>query len=518
MNIFNQFCKHVDSLIFSKENMGSAVMFIIDQSFIYEFCNRYSISERQLMQAVRSNLYGYSKDILRIKGILAIQMYAASKRANSDGVTVKNYRKRLSDLLDWHVDDLQQWMEDHQDSYWKSFYDWCDSHYFEISKCYPYSGTYRYVQYPVNLSQCVFTEEDLLYIAYCFIEKGLQQNEDLSETDFWRIIGRLRVANYCQTTHSKELVTTCKDTEIWQKQIFNFYLRWKGDYKLPYSYQKKKIEEIDKFLYLKGDFSSLEIRNTKLVLKESLPISKLSFQSASKIYSFKRDGLIIFKRDDIYEDYWQETRYLDKGHTGLAIVFSEKQYKYSGIRWGKVLLQSSSYKMYEFEETLSTSEFFTESRFYNLEGGLKIGRNTYLLGAAPVLVLSRSEQFLIDGELPMLNPVDGRLSLNYLKEGVHCIKFKNYKKLEFELVAANASSPDWINDNHSWMINNLDVLWESGRFDNGIVGMDFSSIPQRDEVSDNKSTLRLWAELHHNPTIEINSNNIAVATLKNILK
>ena len=41
--IFNKFCKHVDETIFSEENVGSYVAFVVDQSFVVDFCNVHSI-------------------------------------------------------------------------------------------------------------------------------------------------------------------------------------------------------------------------------------------------------------------------------------------------------------------------------------------------------------------------------------------------------------------------------------------------------------------------------------------
>lgn len=111
------------------------------------------------MEAVRGRLYSYHKDIKHIKGILAIQLYAASKRANSDGVTVKNYRNRLSRILNWDINDLQRWMEEHQEDYWETFYSWCDTHYFFVSKCKKKTGVGRYVQYPLMQSLCVLQKK-----------------------------------------------------------------------------------------------------------------------------------------------------------------------------------------------------------------------------------------------------------------------------------------------------------------------------------------------------------------------
>ena len=183
-----------------------------------------------LMDAVRANLYPYRIDIKHIKGILAIQLYAASKRANSGGITIKNYRDRLSQVLDWDINDLQRWMTDYQEQYWESFYTWCDTHYFFVAKCKRKTGAGRYVQYPIMQSVCVFTEEDMKYIAGAFVDSNLYPGEDVSEEDFWRSISKIGIIRYFCTQHSREVRLNSRTEDDYLRQIFNFYLRWNGEY------------------------------------------------------------------------------------------------------------------------------------------------------------------------------------------------------------------------------------------------------------------------------------------------
>ena len=81
--LFSIFCEFIDERIFSKDNIGSSVAFVVDNALINDFCKKNNINEYDLMHAVKSNLYLYPRNISHIKGILAIQLYAASKRANS---------------------------------------------------------------------------------------------------------------------------------------------------------------------------------------------------------------------------------------------------------------------------------------------------------------------------------------------------------------------------------------------------------------------------------------------------
>ena len=80
-SIFIKFCKYVDESIFPKENRGESIAFIVDQAFIDEFCKKHAVSENALLRDVRLNLNIVSKENhLHVKGVLAIQLYAATKR------------------------------------------------------------------------------------------------------------------------------------------------------------------------------------------------------------------------------------------------------------------------------------------------------------------------------------------------------------------------------------------------------------------------------------------------------
>lgn len=125
IEIFNTFCRYVDKEIFSEENIGSYVAFVIDQAFIKQFCRTYSISEYELMSSVKACIF--QRDILSIKGIIAIQLYAASKRAYSDGITARDYRDRLAQVLNWDIKEVQKWFQDYQEQSWELLYQWCDS-------------------------------------------------------------------------------------------------------------------------------------------------------------------------------------------------------------------------------------------------------------------------------------------------------------------------------------------------------------------------------------------------------
>ena len=524
IQLFSKFCQFIDERIFSEDNMGSSVAFVVDKALINEFCKRNGVDEHDLMHSVRYSLYSYSRNISHIKGILAIQLYAASKRANSGGITVKNYRDRLSQvLLDWDMNDLQRWMEDHQEYYWETFYDWCDSHFFFVAKCKRKTGAGRYVQYPLMQSLCVFTEEDLKCIAGAFVDYDLLPGEDLAERDFWRIINRYSLNSYFKTRHSHEVIYNSRTEDDYKRQIFNYYLRWDGEYKLGYSSSVKKqtAKDADEFIYLTEDLSKLQFRNANLKLTNELDVSKLTYKEISSLFSFKHKGLILFKKDDIYDNYWQECRYLEEddedneGEEGIALVFTN-QCKHRITYKSELLLKKyANVSIYRVKHSYSTSDLYTTKRFYSLEGGLKIGRSSYLLGAGPLLVVTKKSRFWVDGE-PMESSSENSFDLSCLEAGNHSVRFPNYKRIEFEIVRDNAFSPQWLDNYNKWGIDVEGALWDSFKKEIGIVGLDYTSIPQDSDSALNGSVLQRWGMMHVFSNMQKNESNSAIKVLSKI--
>ena len=57
-DVFRKFCYYVDEHIFSKENLGSYVALVVDQSFVDDFCKENHTTEETLSCAVLVKLYG----------------------------------------------------------------------------------------------------------------------------------------------------------------------------------------------------------------------------------------------------------------------------------------------------------------------------------------------------------------------------------------------------------------------------------------------------------------------------
>ena len=509
--IFNKFCKHVDETIFSEENVGSYVAFVVDQSFVVDFCNVHSIKEIDLMKSVRCSLY--RRDLLSIKGILAIQLYAASKRANSNGITEKNYRERLSQVLDWNINDLQSWMKEYQENSWESLYRWCDSHFFYITKCERKEYAGKYVQYPVKQALRVFTDEDLKYIAACFVDNNLQPGEDIQERDFKRLIGHSSLLSYIVTNHGRAVVENSISSDDYRAQIFNFYLRWNGEFKRRNNRntQTAAKESNDYIIYLKNDYSTIDIRKKTLSLVSSFDLNNSIAVSLKSYYTFKREGMLLFKKDDIYDNMWQETRFLEEGEEGIAICIVG-QCDHSIVRSShNLIIEKGKIRVYKIKESLSTRDLYTPKRFYCLDGGLKVGRQIYLEGACPVLKLEHTSEIWIDGTL--LKEKKLEYTLNHLSKGIHTIKIPHFKKIEIEVQAPSLKSHEWLADSNKWHYDRKQSLWLSEKYDKGTVGLDFSQMPMvSNDLS--KPVLRRWSDRFFLNKISNNETNIGIKIIK----
>ena len=497
--IFNVFCKFVDERIFSEENKGAYVAFVIDQTFIDDFCKVYKVKESRLMSAIRVYLMSDRRDDLYVKGIVAIQLFAASKRANDGKVTEQNYRDRLSQVLTLDLQELDKWMMSNQDRMWESLYDWCDRNFFQITKCEKRTGTGRYVQYPINQALRVFTEEDLRYIASCFIEKNLSPKEDIQKRDFKKIISNADIKYCIQTNHARLVIENSIREKDYYDQVFNYFLRWNGEYKdrngKSHNAIKNNTEPL--FLYLSEDdnFNTLELRTENLSLKKKFDLSTTSYKSLSESYNFKRKGIILFKHDDIYDSYWQETRYIEgDDQEGLVICYdaSDNNVRYTLRPY--LVCQNRFVQIFRIKHDYSTRIFYTKKRIYELYGGLKIGRQIYLKGATPILRLYSPTRIWIDGKAYRTVESEGDIFLDDLDVGRHYLKIQDYKRFEFEIRCPSDETKIWIKDYNQWIIDRYQNSWESRKFENGVVGLDFSAFPQK-QIEFESSVLRRWCDM-----------------------
>lgn len=515
-NYFFRFCQYVDETIFSDENRGSVVAFVVDQTFIDDFCKKFQTTEKMLLFDTRLYLGRINNDPFLIKGLIAIQVFAATKRANSDGITEANYRDRLSDLIFEDTNELQSWMSNYQDTYWSIFYRWCDKNNFLISKkCKPFYGTGRYVQYPLQEALRVFTAEALLNFARAFVENKLTPEDDFSYKTFWEIVSWPSLASYLDTSNARRIYFDPTLKEDAKNQIYNYFLRWDGEYRLKNnSSRRDKVTSSGNHLYLSADMKVFDIRDSDDRLLSSYPVTTAQYRILTNPKNHiptRRSGIFIF-REDPYYGIWKEVRFLEEDEEGIAIIFPSDSTMSFAFKDRPVLFSTSKLRAYKISLKTGPSIYFTEKRTCYLEGGLKAGSDKFILGAAPYLVNEENITVRIDHKV--LDDHSSRVSLNYLSEGSHIITIPGKKSIHFELVNPIIQPPEWNSKNKTWELGKNNNIWRTSKESDGISGMDFSC-SCRHINEDQTPPLQAWSLLYLGRRSD--SNNITIKTLKHIV-
>lgn len=174
------------------------------------------------------------------------------------------------------------------------------------------------------------------------------------------------------------------------------------------------------------DLNTLEFRTKDMVLQEPrLDINKLTYDTIKNEYTFRRkyNSVILFKQDDVYDNYWQETRYLTPGSIGRALIFKERSSLFFIPQ--DILKQSKSIIIVEIREDNDPFDCYSEEKPFSVVGGLKIGRDTYLLGAGPNISVSKNVPFWINGE-----KYQGIGEYPITEKGKNIVKFRDYHSIE----------------------------------------------------------------------------------------
>ena len=115
----------------------------------------------------------------------------------------------------------------------------------------------------------------------------------------------------------------------------------------------------------------------------------------------------------------------------------------------------------------------------------------------------------IDGKIVSETAIEGDFSLNHLEAGSHYLKLINSKKIKIEVVETSASIRGWENDYNKWQIGKKPVLWNNTKSESGIVGLDFSSVCDKESSLDESITKR-WVRALAFDEYHPNENNIAI--------
>ena len=108
---------------------------------------------------------------------------------------------------------------------------------------------------------------------------------------------------------------------------------------------------------------------------------------------------------------------------------------------------------------------------------------------------------------------EGNVYLNHLEEGHHYIKIQDYKKIDIDIIKAKPNKCDWMVNYHQWIIDKNNKRWENIKEEQGIVGLDYSVIPQN-KHKDEFPTLTRWSRLLTFGQQPENETNITLRIIK----
>lgn len=523
MSTYSEFCKYIKEAFFNDSMKGSYVSLIVDDKFINDACRSLDVKKQDLIVSVREFMFhnlrdNLEKDYTLSFGIIAIQLYTAYIRGDEAGN--KGYRTALTKLLGvYGVDAIKDWMEWNQERVWNSFYKWCDKNDFQIYHTYSSYGPWRYVRYILDSAKNTLNQRDLKAFGYDFVQHGLTPDEEMSEDDFWRALGGRSEIAYCNwhTLRCNNILSTHLNDESIFTQVYSyFYFHWDGSYTEPYTTKVRKVANLSEYsLYLSTEKECLDIRDGSFNKIFKIDISKSFERTLSPYYREKRKGVIVFKPSDDYENYWEETRYIDNGDKGLALIRRDRfNSRYSYL---KIIKIYDDWKLVEIKKTRLglTNEFFaSKEKPFVLEGGLKVDFHQYLKGGEPMVKVIRETKFWIDGESVVCDePNEYILTLDV---GRHIIKFLGYSPVAITIVDRETKVSEWQDNYTKWVANRKEgfvkpIKSTEEEKEQGFVGLDFSVLLKGNQIS--LPTTTRWIMAHQGKGLE-NEHNPIIKQLK----
>ncbi len=512
--IYKDFCEYIAKTFFTPERRGESVSMIVNKKFISNACESLGVTETKLIKECQKQFeYAYRIYYEGGKltlGIICIQLYAASKRANDYVATSRNYRIQLARLFDMCEEDISSLFNDYQDKIWSSFYKWCKDEGFKVYECKPFWGAGRYVQYPIKMSERTLTEEDLRYFASDFVTFNLYPHEDISFQEFKRILPNL-YRLHLNSSHARSIIYSYKEEAY--EQIYNFYRLWDGSY-INYG-KEEKAKESDLILLNEENWELIVYDSSSMKRKRSLQLKEANNYGFINQLPFKHDSLLLFHKHEDYEGYWEEKRYLDKEEEGIAVVFKQTYLYY---QFKDIIQEFPTCKVVRIKYSINNRNFFADDEIpYRLEGGLKIGmKSIYLINGTPLLFVKGKRRFWIDDK-PYDNKTDDWCQWTFTSASVgeHIIKIPGHKQLSFNIIDEPYISHAYPPDALKWKLDKKYKSWEQIiENDNVIVGLDFSSIPMKDNYT-NKSILNRWSNAIAYNKKKVGEKNLVINLITN---
>ncbi len=517
-DIYSLFGNYIKKNFLGNDKRGEEVFLVIDLYFINTFCIAHRITYDDFIHSIQRrwawNITS-SSGIIESLGFIGIQLYAASQMENEGGYSSNNFRDRICsiEMLDLHLKEWDEWAEKYQDTLWNKYYRWCNREGFLIPhKCERRVGKDRYVQYPKTHSEEILNREDLKRIANLFVSKNLAPNEDISEVDFWKILN-LSYNHKSYSRRASKILSTNRD--LFKKQVYQYFLSWDGEY--IEGNGVKKLDKLTNQLFLlncEGEwFFDIKQQETSSICNFPLNTKGL-MKEITQYYLFKRNNIILFKREMEYEGVWKETRFIENYEDeGLAFISSDS---YRGFFSSKdIVMKVNDFMLVRITYSPGLEKYYERPRPYSLTDGVKLGHHTYLLGAPPLLTFYEPTTFWLDDEKVVSET--GNFPLVFEK-GSHSIKIKGYKAIEIYITEDLPYVQQWGKHSKWKLSTDGDIpIWGLMQNDGDVVGLDFGMYSHRLVLDRKVKPLTQWCRRElFNLDEKARNNHNAISKLLNL--
>jgi hypothetical protein len=462
----------------------------VDETLMKDFCEKHQISKKDLKEEIRvkfrfywNSSFSKKKGIPKFLGFIAVQIYEASLMQNEKKFSAREYNPRLEKYLDVSQSQLQVLYSNYQDKLWHRLKAWADESGFNI--CIPEVsfGAGRYTQYP--LSQALLNQEDLKQIPLLFQNAGLKPDEYLSFKSFknlikdsdnniglpshyYRIKGRLQEQN-------KE--------HLLYLQLFGYFNEnWDGLYPLEIEKIKSKQNQIERNrtnLIINNDLKELSVINQDDCLyKCALEYADL-FNSIKKYYNPFYNELFIFIRDAYYDE-WIDCRYLEPNHEHIIICKKNSRAEsfIYNLDSNHTRIELKHYLVFKVRLGEKRSMHFYWNSFFNaqpknyaFEGGLKLSRKTWMLGAGPNIIFFEKTDAWINGKRIGFEKNKFEISCKKFSPGIYKLVVKEEPVNFLEKIEIKHTNYVPQQSNHGWQVDRKNYYWKISQEDYQIAGL-----------------------------------------------
>jgi hypothetical protein len=455
--MYSKYNKLVFKHFFRKEYIGNTVTLSVDEELMTDLAKRLCISKDQLLGSIRDYLkedwgkvLSAFEEIPEYLGLVAFQVYAAHQMQKKESeYTEKAYLPHLNRLFGFPDNyKIEQLFKKYQEKIWENLKHWAITIGFDIDLPQQKTGRYRFAQFP--LSQALLNKFDLQHIPNLFKEVRLRPNENFSLKDFISIV--CPVPKNLLTPHFHRVYM--KYSERVEKQLFNFYQSWEGNFHENLKKDKPKVgnhiisqkaERSPDYLVLDkrredNDFYLYIVDKNNDKKKKFFLDNPALFLEIEQLYKLPYEDVIIFAHDDEYND-WIETRFIRfslprmilirKGRNGACSLAGQVE---------KICIadySTKSFNLFEFELIDADNTPFLLKKYLSktkaelsFKNGLKIGRNAWMEEAGPdIFFPDGTKRGWLNGELKIID--NGILSCRNLPVGEHIIKIPDHTPISF---------------------------------------------------------------------------------------